>query len=498
MIKLIIGDIRKVYEKIPDNSIDCIITSPPYYKQRDYGIIEQIGWEDSIEEYAKEIANVFKLLYNKIKKTGTIFLNMGYKYEGEELILAPELTAIEMKKVGYVLKNKIIWKKPNAMPIATRRRLNNVYEAVLFFIKDVGKEVYYFNLSELSNQSKNLDILNGKNHNLLSALVEDKLTYKVNRKGIVVNHYKNQVAVKWDDGSFEFFEVLDFQIYANFKCLNCEKTLEYWDIFLSYANNDKFICHNCSSKELPIPQLNEENENLPISNLMEYQLLNEYSEKIELKSNITGIKGSKKYKVLDYLTSSPAGRIAKFGEKLILKRKYIFPQPLIADYLKTNIKKANLKIEYLDKIFGYKHTAGHWIRKDFNYWGKGGSLPRPSDWIKLKEILNFDDRYDLLMTKTALFLSTIKTHPIKNIGDVWEIPTEPYSDNHFAVFPRKLVEICIKIGCPKNGIVLDPFAGSGTVGEIAKSLDRKAILVEINEEYKDLIIKRCGDIEVVF
>jgi len=88
------------------------------------------------------------LLWNKLKNTATVFLNIGYKYENEELLLIPEMVAWEMKKAGYVLKNKIIWYKPNAMPTPARNRLNNTYEAVLFFVKNVGKEVYYFNLEK--------------------------------------------------------------------------------------------------------------------------------------------------------------------------------------------------------------------------------------------------------------------------------------------------------------------------------------------------------------
>jgi DNA modification methylase len=105
-VQLILGDIRQIYEKIKDHSIDCVITSPPYYRQRDYGVAGQIGQENSPEEYAKEIANVFRLLWNKLKNTAVVFLNIGYKYENEELLLIPEMVALEMKKAGYVPKEQ--------------------------------------------------------------------------------------------------------------------------------------------------------------------------------------------------------------------------------------------------------------------------------------------------------------------------------------------------------------------------------------------------------
>jgi DNA modification methylase len=106
--------------------------------------------------------------------------------------------------------------------------------------------------------------------------------------------------------------------------------------------------------------------------------------------------------------------------------------------------------------------------------------------------LGLDDTYDRLILDRVVVLSTVKSHPEgKNIGDVWAIATEPYKGEHFAVFPRKLVEMCIKLGCPEGGTVLDPFAGSGTVGEVASKLGRNAVLVEINPSYAELIKERC-------
>jgi len=69
---------------------------------------------------------------------------------------------------------------------------------------------------------------------------------------------------------------------------------------------------------------------------------------------------------------------------------------------------------------------------------------------------------------------------------------EPYPEAHFSIFPTKLVEMAMRVGCPPRGVVLDPFAGSGTVGEVAIKLNRKAILIELISEFASLIRKRCG------
>jgi len=84
-----------------------------------------------------------------------------------------------------------------------------------------------------------------------------------------------------------------------------------------------------------------------------------------------------------------------------------------------------------------------------------------------------------------------KVNPLgKNPGDVWTIPTQPFPESHFATFPEKLVEPMIKAGCPKKGIVLDPFAGSGTTNLVAEKLERNSIGIELNSDYIEIIKKR--------
>ena len=80
----------------------------------------------------------------------------------------------------------------------------------------------------------------------------------------------------------------------------------------------------------------------------------------------------------------------------------------------------------------------------------------------------------------------------RNKRSVWTVATKPYPGAHFATFPPALVEPCILAGCRPGGTVLDPFAGTGTVGEVAAGNGRNAVLIELNEEYVPLIEERCG------
>jgi len=80
----------------------------------------------------------------------------------------------------------------------------------------------------------------------------------------------------------------------------------------------------------------------------------------------------------------------------------------------------------------------------------------------------------------------------RNKRNVWTITTKPFKDAHFATFPKDLIEPCIKAGCPKGGIVLDPFGGSGTTGVVAAHNNRNAILIELNKEYISIANKRIN------
>jgi DNA modification methylase len=82
---------------------------------------------------------------------------------------------------------------------------------------------------------------------------------------------------------------------------------------------------------------------------------------------------------------------------------------------------------------------------------------------------------------------------IRNKRSVWEVATQPFSEAHFATFPPALIEPCILAGCPKDGIVLDPFGGAGTTGLIADRLQRNAMLIELNPEYTAMAERRIKD-----
>jgi DNA modification methylase len=82
----------------------------------------------------------------------------------------------------------------------------------------------------------------------------------------------------------------------------------------------------------------------------------------------------------------------------------------------------------------------------------------------------------------------------RNIRSVWTVATQPYPGAHFATFPEKLIEPCIKAGSPQLGVILDPFAGSGTTGRVAQRLGRRAVLIDLNGDYLTQAMTRNQDI----
>lgn len=163
-------------ERMPDDYLDCIVTSPPYWGLRDYGVEGQLGLERTVEEYISKLVDIFGLCYAKLKTTGTCWVNLGDTYiskggasrhkgysdpkykngrDGEHiephafpqtfrpksLANVPALFGIEMCKRGWIMRNEIIWRKPNVMPSSATDRFTVDYEKLYFFTKS---EQYYF------------------------------------------------------------------------------------------------------------------------------------------------------------------------------------------------------------------------------------------------------------------------------------------------------------------------------------------------------------------
>lgn len=298
------GDCRDVLRELPADSVDCVVTSPPYWGLRDYGVDAQIGLEATPEEYVAKMMAVFREVRRVLKPTGTVWLNLGDSY--------------------------------------TRAQTNNVPQSK-------------WQKVEFPEHAK--------------AGSSDGAVGRAARPGNRAGGLKDKdlVGIPWR---------VAFALQA-----------DGW-----YLRSDIIW-----SKPNPMPE------------------------------SVTD-RPTKSHEYLFLLTKSA---------------RYYFDADAVAE------------------VSTYGPDSG---QKEAAKGSFAGKWADPSDGHR----------------NDGAFRAI---RPTRNIRSVWTIATRPYPGAHFAVFPPELPERCIKAGSPAEGVVLDPFGGSGTVGMVANRLSRRAILIDLNSEY---------------
>lgn len=302
-------------------TIQCIVTSPPYWGLRDYGVDGQLGLEPTLREFLDVIVDVFELCCALLADDGTLFLNMGDSYESKEICGQPWRLAFAMQDAGWYLRQDIIWNKPNPMPESVRDRFTKSHEYIFLLTKS---ERYYF------DQEAVLEPVSPNTHARLSQNVADQIGSERANGGAKTN--------------------------GNMKAVS----------------------------RMPVDQ---------------------------------GV-GHR---------SGPPGN----------------PAPTRKLYPGTGVG------------FGHGTDADSRSRS------------------RVKNNESFDAAMAIMPSK-------------RNRRSVWTIPTESYSEAHFATFPRALVEPCILAGSRPGDIVFDPFLGSGTTAQVAQALGRHWLGCELNPDYLKL------------
>lgn len=357
------GDVLEKLLEIPEESIDCVITSPPYWGLRDYGIVGQWGLEPQYGTYLIKMMAMMTCLWKILKKTGTCWINLGDCYgshrSNEESIQIgfdkqerdpikgyeksrmgiPERFYVMCIDDGWIARNHIPWIKENSMPSSVKDRFTNKWESIFFFVK---QQKYYFNLDAV----------------------------RVKPKG----------------------ETKPF----NVRVRDAKKGLGQ----LKLGDNPKAW-----------KMSDEEDKN--------------YNKKGERKQdNVLGKDGKPK-----------------------------------ANYKGFNERWKQQKVNC--PVCGKWHSVN--AGKGEGYVKQGLMSDRVSSFCDPKG---------------------------KNPGDVFFINPRPFPEAHFATFPINLPLKILKCACPKDGIVLDPFFGAGTVGMAAEQLGLNWIGIELKQEYIDITRKR--------
>jgi len=153
-----IGNAVSILKTIPNLSIDCIMTSPPYWGQRSYDN-GGIGLENKPEEYIDNLLEITKKLYCVLKNTGSFWLNMGDTYKNKSLQGIPWRVAIRMMdEQGWILRNDVIWNKHKGAMDSSSDKLRNVHEIIFHFVKSNS---YYYNDEAIRLNVRTTKVRNG-------------------------------------------------------------------------------------------------------------------------------------------------------------------------------------------------------------------------------------------------------------------------------------------------------------------------------------------------
>lgn len=176
-------------KRIPDASVDCVVTSPPYYALRDYGVNGQIGLEPSPEEYLSRLCDVFREVLRVMKPTATCWVVIGDSYAGsnkgvaryhenaklyltkpkaKDLIGIPWMLAFSLRDMGFYLRQDIIWHKPNPMPESVKSRCTKSHEYIFMLTKQAH---YYFDAEALREPANTGVRRNEYNHRKVKFVV---------------------------------------------------------------------------------------------------------------------------------------------------------------------------------------------------------------------------------------------------------------------------------------------------------------------------------------
>lgn len=184
MIELHLGDCLDVLKTMPDNSIHCCVTSPPYWGLRDYGHVGQIGLEDTPEAYVNRMVEVFREVKRVLRNDGTLWLNLGDSYANvgsngsfgktaqvrntksgqqkttnklvsglkpKDLVGIPWRVAFALQADGWWLRQDIIWHKPNPMPESVTDRCTKSHEYVFLLTKS---KQYFYDAEAIKQEAK--------------------------------------------------------------------------------------------------------------------------------------------------------------------------------------------------------------------------------------------------------------------------------------------------------------------------------------------------------
>lgn len=361
------GDCIAMLDAMEADSVDCVVTSPPYWGLRDYGVDGQIGLEPTLGEHLTVMVRVFEAVRRVLKPAGTLWVNYGDCYattpngrsaadtkatgnddrtfrdkpfstiggvlKAKDLCMVPNRLAIALQEAGWWVRSEIIWAKPNPMPESIRDRPATSHEKIFMLTKSAR---YWYDAKAVRQPAADASI--------------DRWAQNIEEQ----------------EGSHR-------------------------------ANGGAKT--NGTMKAVGGPR----------------------------KQDQTAASA-------EAAGGSSGRRMAGFNERWDAKER---------------------RNENANGFRGGSYVGGRPGKRQAT-----GNVPGTND----RNLRNYEPAPTM----------------------VWNIATQPFSDAHFATFPPELAERCILAGCPKGGLVLDPFGGAGTTALVALRHHRRAALIELNPTYAEM------------
>jgi len=484
MIKVYLGDCRETLKEIENESVHTCITSPPYWGLRDYGTAEWVGGDPDCPhmrttKIGKNPSTGHKAMFEQGNVVGdAIFKNecpiCGAKRKDSQL-------GLEDTPEEYV------------------ENLVTVFKEVKRVLRDDGTVWLNlgdsYNTTQAGNKTWGSGVGANKHYKDGSIPKKRNLTQGLKQKDLVGIPWRVAFALQ-ADGWYLRQDIIWHKPNPMPESVRdrCTKAHEY--IFLLSKNARYYFDHEAIKEDLAESskiRLNEDIEN------------QKGSDRVLGKSNgnmkaVGGNKSHGKYKNQETEAKNRQGLHANRGDKLIEVREGLPEQSVLVEFLRSRVNAKTLA----DNTDIPLTKIEHWFRRDKT----GFSYPSIEDWKKVREFIDdFSNEFyeiDKGLSEFDLKTDEVVVNPKRNKRSVWTVTTKPFKGAHFATFPMDLIEPCVLAGCPKGGVVLDPFGGSGTTAQVADGFNRDAILCELSEDYVKIIKERMNvgqdffaDVEII-
>jgi DNA modification methylase len=446
-IQILIGDCREVLATLPADSVHCVVTSPPYWCLRDYGVAGQIGLEASYQDYVAEMVAVFRDVRRVLRPDGTLWVNLGSSYASGGM--NPSRFPERGRAPAYGSDGKGLADSHDAGCACP----------------DCGGELTACSRNHPGRNSRigrptarqpQQHGQKGRDNGHRDSFSEDRRASAPDaQQSTILSSNANAVdvcdlAMLASKRQSEHPTLLgDAQQYAhNSVCTN--GTAPNAHPSFSRTSDMVFVCTACGYSTRMYPTHKPKDlVNIPffISEALR-------ADGWWLRQDIIWSKSNP-------MPESVTDRCTKAHEYLFLLSKserYHYDAEAIAESLSPG------SVERYGYAFGGAKSEA---LIEANKTGVG---------------------------QRTRVSGERETPTKRNKRSVWEVATQPFSEAHFATFPPALIEPCILAGCPNGGVVLDPFGGAGTTGLVADRNGRNAILIELNPEYAAMAKRRIdGD-----